>query len=138
MTEGAEGRAQLDLLRVEGRRPSLRPRRQQAPQAGFQSRPVIARPQGLVLVEVPFIDACSEQRLALQNLPSKAGVDRLAFIGGGDAHSADQHVRETSSEFYAQTPEIFDVPFHPRLGPNAVRFRPEHSRKGLFGNVAEP
>jgi hypothetical protein len=40
-------------------------------QAGFQPRPVVARARGLVLVEVPLVDAGADQRVALQNLPSR-------------------------------------------------------------------
>jgi hypothetical protein len=46
--------------------------------------PIIAFAGRLVLIEVPRFDAGGEQRIALQ-------IERLAAVGLGDAHVADQH-----------------------------------------------
>ena len=53
-------------------------------EARLQTRPIIALAGRLVLVEVSWFDAGSEQRIALQ-------IERLAAIGLRDAHVADQH-----------------------------------------------
>ncbi len=57
-------------------------------QAGFQPRPVVAGAGRLVLVQIAAVHAGGGQGVALE-------IDGLAVIGGGDAHVADKHVRET-------------------------------------------
>ena len=53
-------------------------------EARLQTRPIVALAGRLVLVEVSWFDAGGEQRIALQ-------IERLAAVGLGDAHVADQH-----------------------------------------------
>lgn len=59
-----------------------------AGEAGLQAWAVIARARRPILVQVTFVDAGGEECISLQ-------VYRLALVGGGDTHVADQHVRKT-------------------------------------------
>lgn len=57
--------------------------------AGLQPGPVVPGSGGVVLVEVPVVDAGGHERVALQ-------VDRLALVGRRHPHVPDQHVRKIS------------------------------------------
>ena len=53
-------------------------------EAYFKTRPIVPLAGCLVLIEMSRFDAGGEQRIALQ-------IERLAAVGLGDTHIADQH-----------------------------------------------
>src|SRR5690242_4885599 len=57
---------------------------------------IIAAAAGVILEQVPCIDAGGEQSVALQ-------IQHLPVAVGRDAHVADQHVRKTSAAAYPYT-----------------------------------
>ena len=54
----------------------------------LESWAIIPRPAGLICKQLPRIDACGEQGVALQ-------VRGLPVVVTGDAHGAHEHVRQT-------------------------------------------